>query len=358
MSVQSTTTPFLQLKNLSIAQIFGLTAAALLASASIITNVSSAIARHADLSGKVVSGSIALAVALIATIGLAATLTALSRKQYALASMAALAFALSAAFSVSSALGVLGGGRLQASMTTTHIEGERTRLEFERRNAVNELATIAPTRSVDQITPELAQRLAVKGVDGCIALNGPITKQHCPVVAALQSELAQSNRRSAIVGLIAQHDRDIAVLGVPTIANKDATALAHVLAAIGWNIKADTLNTALMILGVLILEMGAALSLATVAALASHVPVVPVMRDVTPASVPAIQATPNVKATTAQIIHMAKANGGTLHAASKRELGRALAVSHQTVGRSLAALAATGALIASDVDGIIVKLAA
>jgi hypothetical protein len=343
-----------QRTNFNLAQILALTSAALLGGASVLTNVSSAIARHADLSGKVVSGSVALAVAILATVGLAACLQALARKQYAIALLAALTFALSAAFSISSALGVLGGARLQAAMSHEHVEGERTRLEFERRNAVSELAGIASARAADEITPDLSRRLAVPGVDGCLSINGPATRVHCPVIADLQTELARTNKRSALSGLIAQHDRDLASLGVPAIANKDAVAVAHVLAAIGVKVSADAINTGLMILGVLILECGGALSLATASALRA-VTVSPII-DATPiahvALVPAVVAptsstiVPRARAKAEAAIMKALASGDEQLPASVRKLHARVGVaSRATVHTAVVSLLAAGAIV-------------
>jgi hypothetical protein len=248
-------------------------------------------------------------------------------------------------------------------MSQSHIENERTRLEFERRNAVNELAGIGPARAADEITPDLSRRLAIPGVDACLAINGPVSRMHCPVIADLQSELARTNKRGALSGLIAQHDRDLAKLGAPAIPNADSAALVAVFATFGISIDQHTVNVALMLLSVAILECASGMALCVAQSMRSAAPV---MREV-PASVitvptvkpaPAIDTSALAGKTAARIAELARNAGGSVSFDSKRKLATALGTSTGTACRALTILAAGGAVIGNEAGNVVVSVAA
>ncbi len=185
----------------------------------------------------------------------------------------------------------------------------------------------------------------------------------------MQSEASRFDRISALSGTVARIDGALKALGRPSIANADSAALVAVLAVFGVAANADTLNVTLMLLAVAILEVGSGLSLAVAQGMrhvpASSLPVILAPMATTIAATPVALATvavepkasTTVKAAAERIRQLAMQSGGTLSAASKREVARLADVSAPTAGRALAFLAASGAVV-SNADGIVVRLAA
>jgi hypothetical protein len=244
-------------------------AAGLLATASAVANVSSAVGKHPDIAGKIVSGSIALAVALLVAVTLPAALSALRSRQYVGAVLCSIAFLLAGAYSISAALGVIGKPRLEAGIHASDDASARQRLADERQRITGELATLAPARPAAELTGLIASKIGTPGANACQRIDGPTSARICSEVASLQEEAARSNRIGALSGTLARIDGDTARLGRQTIHNADAAALAHVLASVGLSVDAGAVNTALLILAVVVLECGSGLAFAVAGILAA-----------------------------------------------------------------------------------------
>jgi hypothetical protein len=350
-------------------------AAILLAGASTAANVTAAVSKHTEWSGMFIAGSVAVAVAILILITLPVALHAFRARQFATATIAGLMFTMAAAYSITSALGVLGAPRLTASIAADHIAKDRSRIADERARHAAELTMLAPSKSMHELSPEIARILSLPGIGGCALINGPVTRQWCPSLSALQAEHARAERRAALEGTLTRLDTEAARLGTPKIANADAAALVAVFAAFGLVLDTGMVNAGLMLLAVTILETGSGLSLAVAQSMRVAVPVAS-MKDITPvpvsepveavASVPAVIAPAITEATVApsgsaaqqaadKIVRLVTDAGGELRVASRRQLASMIDSTSPTVGRALA----LGALVvAADNAGVLIKLAA
>jgi hypothetical protein len=114
----------------------------LITGASILTNISSAIQKMPDLSSQIIAGSIAAACAGLVSISLASAVKSIKVRDYGTATIAALIFSLTATFSVTSALGVIGAPRISAVDIQAAQKDERKRIVEARERALAELSSV------------------------------------------------------------------------------------------------------------------------------------------------------------------------------------------------------------------------
>ncbi len=111
--------------------------------------------------------------------------------------------------------------------------------------------------------------LLTPGADGCAAINGRVTREVCPRVAALKIEKARADRRAELEAVLAaplpttaatsnvhQQSPDKSVRD----ADPGASALATYLAALGFALPAKALTDWLALVPVIALELGSALA--------------------------------------------------------------------------------------------------
>ena len=84
----------------------------------------------------------------------------------------------------------------------------------------------------------------------------------------------------------------LASIGAPRLANPDAETLSHVLGSLGWQVTADRINVALMVLGVLVLEVGGGVAAVVGAALSRSASPPSVQVNTTAPAAPAVSAVP------------------------------------------------------------------
>jgi hypothetical protein len=235
----------------------------LITGASILTNISSAIQKMPDLSSQVVAGAIAAACAGLVSISLASAVKSIKARDFATATIAALIFSLTATFSVTSALGVIGAPRIGAADIQTAQKDERKRNVEARERALAELGTIsASTRSAAELNSAMLNILAQPGVNGCVVVDGPQTRKFCGILSTLKTEQEAYTRRSALNGTITRLDAELASMAAPKVVNGDAVSIVALAAVFGVKVEVATVNAALMILAVIILEMGGGIAFA------------------------------------------------------------------------------------------------
>lgn len=128
--------------------------------------------------------------------------------------------------------------------------------------AHRELATMAPTRAPGEVQAEIDALLLERGADGCLSVDGPVTKRVCPKVADLRIELARAKRRGQLeAGMASASNTAVSRrLADVDVADPGATALSTYLAALGLVVQPDVVAQWLVLVPVLALEIGSALA--------------------------------------------------------------------------------------------------
>ena len=101
---------------------------------------------------------------------------------------------------------------------------------------------------------------------GCVVIDGKFTRDNCPKVAEWKAEQARSQRRVQLEQTIHEAEAAMASGRVAKTADPGATALATYLAIFGLKVEPSLLTELLVLVGVLALELGSALSLVLVQA--------------------------------------------------------------------------------------------
>jgi hypothetical protein len=170
------------------------------------------------------------------------------------------------AYSLTSELALVAGTRGDlAAKRASVIErngGRLGRIEA----AQSELATLAPSRTVAEVRAEITKLMAENPRAGdCTALDGPVSRTVCSIVATLNAEISRTERRAELQATIAK-----LIEATPVVAAKAAdpasSALATYLSAIGIAVPVGLLSEWLVLVPVLALEVGAALAIVLVQA--------------------------------------------------------------------------------------------
>ena len=101
---------------------------------------------------------------------------------------------------------------------------------------------------------------------GCVVIDGKFTRENCPKVTEWKSEQARSQRSVQLEQTIREAEAAMASGPVAKIADPGAKALATYLAIPGLRVEPSLLTELLILVGVLALELGSALSLVLVQA--------------------------------------------------------------------------------------------
>ena len=135
------------------------------------------------------------------------------------------------------------------------------------KDARAELATLAPSRTVAEAQADVVKLLAANPKAGdCRTVRNDVARYVCPKVESLKGEQARSKRRADLQAVIDKATDS----ATPTVAVKSAdpasAALTAYLATIGVPVPAGLLSDWLVLVPVLALEIGAALSLVLIQA--------------------------------------------------------------------------------------------
>lgn len=184
----------------------------------------------------------------------------------------ALLAAVAIAYSLSAELALMAGARgdvvaerqsILDTSTNAATDARRARDRYE--TASKELAMLQPSRPAGELQAEIDRLLLTPGADGCATINGKVTREVCPRVAALKVEKARADRRAELEAIMATPLPAIATTttqGGKSVKDADpgTSALATYLAALGFVVPTDVLSKWLALVPVLALEVGSALA--------------------------------------------------------------------------------------------------
>lgn len=237
-----------------------------------------------------------------------------------------------------------------------------------------ELLTLPTTRPKSELDAKIAGLLQTPGADGCQAINGKVTREVCPQVAELKAEAARAERRDQLERTMAEAEKETAASPIVKTADPGSTALSSYLALVGIDVKPNLLTELLILVGVLALEVGSALSLVMVRAVSPMksrvVQVVneqPVQEQRSAPVVPVVQleragnrapSETEREAVKNRIIQQLKASGGKV-SAGERGLAKKLGSSRSTMRRALQGLVLAG-VVAAEIsrNGTLLRLVA
>ena len=247
---------------------------ALFSLASISTNAVYGWSKGTSFPSSVVWALLAIAVGATLVLSTAALFKALAAKTYAQAAFIALGLLICGSYSVVAAVGSATGQRMSAALSEDNTASRRANSQKAIEEATAYLAALSTKRSSGVIQAEIDGILMGPGLDGCKAINGPRTKETCPHVAELRTELATAQAtekdRAETQATIDKAHSELVSLPPPKVVNSDAVAVAQLLQAFGYNPTVAEINTALAILSVLVIELGGSVSLAVGLALSGE----------------------------------------------------------------------------------------
>ena len=228
--------------------------------ASAATNVRYAVTKSADPIDQGIAALIATAVA----VGLALSIPALFKSKTIAGKLVSLAaVGLFGTYSVTAALGSLGGHRLDAAGAAQDASGSRARTVATYSRTEAELAAVGPARAASEVEPEISATMLKYRVSDCDQWQRDTrVRAACvEIVAPLKGELARAQRRGELQDRLDGLSREMAP-GPGRVANADAAVLAAMVEVFGIKADVSRLNLALTILAVAVLELGAGLCFA------------------------------------------------------------------------------------------------
>jgi hypothetical protein len=182
-----------------------------------------------------------------------------------LLAVVAVAYSLTAELTLmATARGDLVAQRAASAKAARSTNSQRDRIEAE-------LARLAGVRPAATVRAEITGLLADPRVGDCRALDGPRSKVACPKVAALRAELGNAERKEQLEADLA----NLQPVGPPVATDRPTDPGAHAmstyLAAIGIVLPDRLLTEWFVLVGVIALELGAALAMVLVQAVATPI---------------------------------------------------------------------------------------
>jgi hypothetical protein len=192
----------------------------------------------------------------------------------------------------------------------------------------------------------------------CAAIDGKFTRENCPKVVEWKAEQARSQRRVQLEQTIHEADAAMASGPVAKTADPGAAALATYLAIFGVKVEPGLVTELLILVGVLALELGSALSLVLVQAVSgsateAQIPASQQTLNSAPEPEPVVQVvqtqTTDDAATRervkAAILNQLEQRGGSL-GKSERGIAALIGASRPTVRRAINGLVIAGLIAA------------
>jgi hypothetical protein len=206
-------------------------------------------------------------------LAVAATLAAFRAWAILRGLMLALLAVAAIAFSLTSELALIGGTRSDLAAKRASVvernETRRARLQDVR----SELSSLAQSRPVAEIETDVAKLLADNPRAGdCHVMDGPVSRSVCPQVAALNGEIARTQRRGELQADIVKLTDAMPATAPVGAADPASSALSTYLAVFGVHIPASAIAEWLVLIPVLALELGAALAAVLVGAVGAGSP--------------------------------------------------------------------------------------
>ena len=281
--------------------------------------------------------------------------------------LVAVAYSLSAELSLmATARGDRVAERAAASNVATQVRNRYTRAKLE-------LDGIPAARPAAELQSLIDGILIDPRAGGCVVLDGPFTREHCPKVAEWRAEQARAQRRTELEATMHAAEANMASGPVAKTADPGAAALAAYLVIFGFEVEPNLLTEALILVGVLALEVGSALSVVLVQAAGGRTPYrapparqegltsvpepQPVVHVVHPTNMALSDDTANTRAKVKKaILNQLNQKGGSL-AGSERGLAALIGANRSTVRRAVHGLVAAG-LIALEAsrNGTVLRL--
>ena len=240
--------------------------AALFSLASISTNAVYGWSKGSSFPSSVIWSLLAIAVGATLLLSTAALFRAIASRTYVQAGFIALGLLLCGTYSVVAAVGSATGQRLSAALSEDNTATRRADSQKTIDEATAHLATLTTTRPSGSVQAEIDGILINPVLDGCKEINGPRTRETCPRVSELRTELATAQAtekdRAKTQATLDEAHTELVSLPPPKVVNSDAVAVVQLLQAFGYNPTVAEINTALAILSVLVMELGGSVSLA------------------------------------------------------------------------------------------------
>lgn len=130
--------------------------------------------------------------------------------------------------------------------------------------AKGELATLPTTRPAAELQADIDRLLLRPGTNGCVVIDGRVTKEVCPKVAELRTEKARAGRRAELEQILGEPvpAATAATTGQQAVSKPDpaASSLSTYLAVFGLIITPALLSEWLVLVPVIALELGSAFS--------------------------------------------------------------------------------------------------
>ena len=158
-----------------------------------------------------------------------------------------------------------------------------------------ELDGLPPARTSAELQSLIDGVLIDPRAGGCAIIDGKFTRENCPKVAEWKAEQARSQRRGQLEQTIHEAETAMASGPVAKTADPGATALATYLAILGLRVEPSLLTELLILVGVLAMELGSALSLVLVQAVSGSMTGMPS---------PARQQTLNIEPAREPVVHV------------------------------------------------------
>lgn len=215
------------------------------------------------------------------------------------------------------------------------------------RRAQDELSTLPASRPAKLVKAEIDRLLLTPGAEGCVQINGRVTREICPKVASLKSELAIAERRVTLERTIAKSG-NATVEHVVQSGDPLAGAVAVYAGALGWSWSPEAVLPWLALIPVLFLEIGSALAVVVVRSVGGPPPQIPVVDEVEVVQAQPVKRRskkPQERALGAMADRLQRAGG--IIEGSQRQLAKKLGTSKTTVHRAIHGLVAAGLATAS-----------
>jgi len=201
----------------------------------------------------------------------------LARGEWATATACTILLMIAIAFSGSMALSAALGSRLDAASVKGSVDQDRSRLQSAYDAATNELAGLAPTRTIGELRAAID---AGSGVDAtiwtrtakCTAVTLPASKVACQPFTDLSAELGRAQRRQELESAIKDASAKLTTLPPPRVADATVVAVQRVLGLVNMAVDPSAVQTGAALLFVLLLELGSALGLVVAESLAAPEP--------------------------------------------------------------------------------------
>lgn len=251
-----------------------------------------------------------------------------------------------------------------ASSSEADATAQRTRRDV----ALTGLATLPAARPAAELQQQITELLLTPGANGCVAVDGRVTRTVCPLVADLKQEKALAERRASLEAVVAQPlPAATSTVAQVSAADPGATALHTYLLGLGFVVPAHVLTEWLALIPVLALEVGSLFAGVLVQGASAGVgkrregaiTAAPAKEPLNHAEPPAATAdvASREKAKLALVNHI-KEGGGSV-AASERGLAALIGHSKPTVRRAINSLVLAG-IVAAEVtrNGTALRLVA